>query len=73
MSISRALPFGATALSFASIQRVDDLGKQFARELEQFFVNYHALPGGKYRTLASKGLSYACKCIKKGRSALNRK
>src|SRR5246500_4279950 len=29
------------AHSFADIKTVDDLGKQFQRELEEFFVNYH--------------------------------
>lgn len=31
--------------SFADIAHIDDLGKQFVRELEQFFVNYHELSG----------------------------
>jgi inorganic pyrophosphatase len=57
--------------SFASIQHVDDLGKQFAQELEQFFVNYHSLSGEKYRILGLKGPREARKCIKKGRTALN--
>jgi inorganic pyrophosphatase len=56
--------------SFASIQHVDDLGKAFAEELEEFFVNYHALSGEKYRILALKGPGEARKCIKRGRSAL---
>jgi inorganic pyrophosphatase len=56
--------------SFASIQHVDDLGKPFAEELEEFFVNYHALSGEKYRILALKGPGQARKCIKQGRSAL---
>jgi inorganic pyrophosphatase len=58
--------------SFASIEHVDDLGKVFARELEEFFVNYHALTGEKYRILALKGPREARKGIKRGRSAFNR-
>jgi inorganic pyrophosphatase len=56
--------------SFASIKHVDDLGKEFARELEGFFVNYHALSGERYKILNLKGPRDARKCIKKGRQAL---
>lgn len=55
--------------SFADIQDVDDLGKQFVRELEEFFVNYHELSGTEYRILAVKGPSAAKKCLKKGMRA----
>jgi inorganic pyrophosphatase len=59
--------------SLASIQHVDDLGEPFADELEQFFVNYHALGGEKYRILALKGPRDARKAIKKGRRGLTEK
>jgi inorganic pyrophosphatase len=59
--------------SFASIKHVHDLGKTFARELEEFFVNYHALSGEKYRILDLKGPGTAFDCVKKGRKALGRK
>jgi inorganic pyrophosphatase len=55
--------------SFADIQHVDDLGKQFIRELEEFFVNYHALSGKEYRILGVEGLSRAKKCVKVGMRA----
>jgi inorganic pyrophosphatase len=55
--------------SFADIQRVDDLGKQFIRELEEFFVNCHALSGKEYRILDVKGPSGAKKCVKVGMRA----
>jgi inorganic pyrophosphatase len=58
--------------SFASIQHVDDLGNPFAKELEEFFVNYHALSGEKYRILALKGPRDARKCIERGRSTLKK-
>jgi inorganic pyrophosphatase len=32
--------------SWADIKTMDDLGKEFCRELEEFFVNYHSLVGG---------------------------
>jgi inorganic pyrophosphatase len=59
--------------SFASIKHIDDLGKHFARELEEFFVNYHALSGEKYRILDLKGPRDARRCIKKGMQAISRK
>src|SRR5580704_8803481 len=41
--------------SYSSVKHVDDLGKEFARELEDFFVNYHKLTGKKYKILGLKG------------------
>jgi inorganic pyrophosphatase len=58
--------------SFASIRHVDDLGKPFAMELEEFFVNYHAFSGEKYRIIALKGPRDARKCIEHGRRALEK-
>jgi Inorganic pyrophosphatase len=39
--------------SYAHIQHVNELGKKFLRELEEFFVNYHDLDGEKYRVLCA--------------------
>jgi inorganic pyrophosphatase len=55
------------AHSFADIKSVDDLGKQFRRELEEFFVNYHKLTGKEYRLLGMKGPDQARKLVKNGR------
>jgi inorganic pyrophosphatase len=52
------------AYSWADIKAMDDLGKQFARELEEFFVNYHRLSGEKYRVLGLKGPDQARKLVK---------
>jgi inorganic pyrophosphatase len=52
--------------SFADIKHVDDLGKQFLSELEEFFVNYHELSGKKYRILGAKGPKEAERRIKDG-------
>jgi inorganic pyrophosphatase len=41
--------------SFADIQNIHHLGKQFLRELEEFFVNYHELSGKQYRVIGVKG------------------
>lgn len=40
---------------WADIDHVDDLGKQFVKELEEFFINYHDLTGKEYRVLDVKG------------------
>lgn len=59
--------------SWADIRHIDDLGKQFREELEEFFVNYHKLSGKQYRILGVKGPSAARKAIEKGRSAVRGK
>jgi inorganic pyrophosphatase len=52
--------------SWANIKHIDDLGKEFVKELEAFFVNYHQLKGKKYRILDVKGPGAAQKCIQIG-------
>lgn len=54
------------AHSWADIRSVADLGKQFVRELEEFFVNYHRLSGKQYRVLGLKGPDQARKLVKSG-------
>jgi inorganic pyrophosphatase len=61
----RVVAIEADNHSFAQIKHLDDLGKSFLRELEQFFVNYHALSGKQYRILAAKGPSAAHRAIKR--------
>jgi inorganic pyrophosphatase len=55
------------AHSWEDIKTVDDLGKQFVRELEEFFVNYHKLTSKQYRVLGLKGPDQARKLVKSGR------
>ena len=55
------------AHSWADIKTIDDLGKEFCRELEKFFVNYHSLSGEQYRVLGIKGPGQALKLVKSGR------
>jgi len=55
------------AHSFADIRTIDDLGKQFCRELEEFFVNYHKLTGKEYCVLGMRGPDQARKLVKEGR------
>ncbi len=52
--------------SWDDVRHVDDLGKQFGAELEEFFVNYHDLDGEEYRVLGMKGPGAARKCVEKG-------
>src|ERR1700730_14163085 len=35
--------------SWDDIRHIDDVGKKFCKELEEFFVNYHDLTGKEYR------------------------
>jgi inorganic pyrophosphatase len=59
--------------AWSDIDHVDDLGKQFVAELEEFFVNYHALSGKEYRIVGLKGPGAARKCVAQGIRALRRK
>jgi inorganic pyrophosphatase len=52
------------AHSWADIKTIDDLGTEFCRELEEFFVNYHRLSGKEYRVLDVKGPAAARKLVK---------
>ncbi len=51
------------AHSWADIQTIEDLGKEFCRELEDFFVNYHILSREKYRVLGIKGPGQARRLV----------
>ncbi len=62
----RVIAVEKDAHSWADIKTIDDLGKQFCRELEEFFVNYHKLSGKQYRVLGMKGPDQARKLVKSG-------
>lgn len=51
------------AHSWEDVRTINELGKQFARELEEFFVNYHKLSGKQYRVLGLKGPNQARKLV----------
>jgi inorganic pyrophosphatase len=51
------------AHSWADIKTIEDLGKQFVRELEEFFVDYHKLSAEQYRVLGLKGRAQARKLV----------
>jgi inorganic pyrophosphatase len=54
------------AHSWADIRTIADLGQEFCRELEEFFVNYHRLSREEYRVLGLKGPERARKLVKSG-------
>jgi inorganic pyrophosphatase len=58
--------------SYAHVKHVDDLGKKFVKELEEFFVHYHELTGKEYRILDVKGPKEARRRIKDGMRALKK-
>src|SRR5580692_384049 len=55
--------------SYAFVKHVDNLGKKFVRELEEFFVNYHKMLGKTYSIIGVKGPGEARRRIKAGRRA----
>ena len=55
--------------SYASIKHIDDLGKTFEKELEEFFVNYHRLSGKSYRILGVKGPRAGFRAVRAARKA----
>ncbi len=52
--------------SYAFVRHIDDLGKKFVKELEEFFVNYHRHLGKKYQILDVKGPAEARRRIEDG-------
>ena len=59
--------------SYTHIRHIDDLGKRFEKELEDFFVNYHALGGKTYRILGVKGPAQARRQVKVCRKNVRRR
>jgi inorganic pyrophosphatase len=53
--------------SYAHVKRIDDLGKKFAKELGEFFVNYLRLEGQQCRILAIKGPAAGRRCVELAR------
>jgi len=53
--------------SYEAIDHVDDLGKAFVRELEEFFVNYHELTGKRFKILNVRGPKEARRRLDAGR------
>jgi inorganic pyrophosphatase len=51
--------------SYAHVKHVNDMGKTFLEEIEEFFVNYHELSEKQYKILDVRGPKEAVKRIKK--------
>ena len=50
--------------SWADIRTIDDLGKHFLKELEEFFVDYHRLSNTQYKIIDVRGPNHAMKLVK---------
>jgi inorganic pyrophosphatase len=49
---------------YANIRKLKDLPREWIKQLETFFVNYHELEGKRYELLGTKGASAALRLIK---------
>ena len=49
----------------SDIKSLKDLNESLLREIEKFFVNYHANDGKKFKILRRKGPAAATKCLKR--------
>ena len=58
---------------WAHVKDIDDLGKQFVQELEEFFVNYHELSEKKYKVIDVRGPGEAYRRIEDCRRRANGK
>jgi inorganic pyrophosphatase len=52
---------------YATIEHIDDLGKDFVRELSEFFVNYHRLDGAEFEVVDVRGPKEARRRIDSGK------
>ena len=69
---NRLVGIDLSAHDMAAVTRLDDLGRRFLKELEEFFVNYHALDDQKYEVVGTGGPAAARKCVKQAvRAARN--
>ena len=55
--------------SFAAVHHIRDLGKEFVKELENFFVNYHQLSGEQFTVIKVNGPKQAQRRIAIGMRA----
>ena len=58
--------------SYSHVKHIDDLGKTFVKELEDFFVNYHELGGSQYRILDVRGPGEARRRMRDGMRAFKK-
>jgi inorganic pyrophosphatase len=55
--------------SYTNVKRLKDLPRQFVKELEVFFVDYHKLEGKTYKLLGCKGIAAAQTLIQQAQKA----
>lgn len=55
--------------SYTKIKRLKDLPREFVKELETFFVDYHKLEGKTYKLLGCKGPAAAQTLVKQAQKA----
>ena len=55
--------------SYTKVKRLKDLPRQFVKELETFFVDYHKLEGKTYKLLGCKGPAAAQTLVKQAQKA----
>jgi inorganic pyrophosphatase len=63
---NRLVAIEANNHTFATVKHLDDLGIRFVKELETFFVAYHALDESKFVLRGTGGPGKAVKCVKRG-------
>ena len=61
----RLIAVSNTSHTHSDIKSVDDLNRSLLREVEKFFINYHANDGAEFKVLACKGPQAAARCLKK--------
>jgi len=66
----RVIAIEAANHSYARVAHIDDLGEEFEKELQEFFVNYHRLGGTTYKVLAVKGPRAGYRAVEKARKAV---
>jgi inorganic pyrophosphatase len=59
--------------SYSAFTHIEDLGKPFVRELEEFFVNYHRLSAKEFKVLDVRGPREARRRIDEARKAYRKK
>jgi inorganic pyrophosphatase len=66
---NRLIAVEIKAHDMAHVTHLDDLGKGFVKELEDFFINYHELDDRKFEVLGTGGPTAARKCVKQAARA----
>lgn len=54
--------------SYEAVTHIDELGKPFVKELEQFFITYHSLSERQFRVLDVRGPKEARRRLRQGRT-----